>query len=61
MSNFNHDTDLPQTLQVFCLKGTEEFLGFIQKEKFSFLLGRGYKPSGTYSKDTGIAVSISKT
>lgn len=29
MSNFNHDTEVPQTLQVFCLKGTEEFLSFI--------------------------------
>lgn len=32
MSKFNHDTEVPQTMQVFCLKGTEEFLGFIQNK-----------------------------
>lgn len=31
MSNFNHHIEIPQTLQAFCLKGTDEFLSFIKK------------------------------
>lgn len=37
MSNFNHDTEVPQTLQVFCLKGPEEFLSFILPSQNSAL------------------------